>query len=407
MPTADDGIIAIGDCYEGGNSRSCLYKLSGSGVIEWQWRSAPENHTNSRSIQRLRDGRYAALLRSVSNAPPYIRSHHVQMFRQDGTTAEQRQLDDFGYADGTDIFLSLSSGDWLFGHVSRNQNLVLEGFDNAGELSMFRVLTSHNTVGQFNNHALELNDGRLFILTNNSAHNERRYVRATLLSSDGETDFSNRFDLINYHSLIASDVTRLDNGNIAIVGFAQRRESIVSDALLMMLASDGSLIWQRAIRLDGNQAIHSVTGLTSNLLAAAGHTETPEKSQSDYWYFTFTADGQLPDFEMGLSRPSTQSAPNLCPQSASLYFTDNLFSAGTLESLEVEGPNGVFVATNRGSASLSTNGSACLNGTYDYRYVVRSADSRSNAETFAGTISLGIQDTECAISPRTGYFECR
>lgn len=143
-----------------------------------------------------------------------------------------------------------------------------------------------NTYGNgdpnYNDHledVVELNDGSLFAVGSMENETEMAFLK---LSASGDSLWTRTTNLKGL--LAARDVQRLDNGNLAVLGFALGADSVHSDILLMECNPDGNVVWQESY---GGALTDTGTRLTQRLDGSfqlcGNYASAGSAGYSDFW----------------------------------------------------------------------------------------------------------------------------
>jgi uncharacterized delta-60 repeat protein len=129
-------------------------------------------------------------------------------------------------------------------------------------------------------------------------------VGATLsYSKEGDKDIyiaklSKNGDLINAHTVggtkddVATDLTRVRNGKMVLVGYRELERTGDSDFFIMQLDQNGRMLWRKHFGGEYEDILLSVTPTVDNGIVAVGSTRSYGSSQSDLTVMKIDAKGK-------------------------------------------------------------------------------------------------------------------
>jgi len=91
----------------------------------------------------------------------------------------------------------------------------------------------------------------------------------------------------------ANGLTRLKDGNFALVGMREMDDGNYKDFFVMKLDQDGKNLWAKTFGGTYNDSLHGVTGTADGGFVAVGKTRSYGSEQSDLTVMKFSADGKL------------------------------------------------------------------------------------------------------------------
>lgn len=114
------------------------------------------------------------------------------------------------------------------------------------------------------------------------------------LNDAGELEWSSI--LTQEGTEIAKEVIECESGGYAIIGYSQKQGTngtlLEYDALLIRIASNGTIIWTQTIGTNSSQQAYSVVECQSGGFAFAGYTHSSENNNLDFWLVRTTSEGQ-------------------------------------------------------------------------------------------------------------------
>ncbi len=133
-----------------------------------------------------------------------------------------------------------------------------------------------------------------YLLAGSSQIEETIDVLIFRLNDAGELEWSS---ILTQEGIeIAKEVIECESGGYAIIGYSQKQGTngtlLDYDALLIRIASNGTIIWTQTIGTNSSQQAYSVVECQNGGFAFAGYTYSSENNNLDFWLVRTTSEGQ-------------------------------------------------------------------------------------------------------------------
>jgi len=133
-----------------------------------------------------------------------------------------------------------------------------------------------------------------YLIVGSSQLEETTDVLIFRLNDAGELEWS---DILTQEGTeIAKEVIECESGGYAIIGYSQKQGAngtlLEYDALLIRIASNGTIVWIQTIGDNSSQQAYSIVECQDGGFAFAGYTHSSESNNLDFWLVRTSSEGQ-------------------------------------------------------------------------------------------------------------------
>jgi len=292
---SDGGYIITGTTWAGLRSDILLIKTDEQGNEEWSRTfGSSDRDYSAESVKETLDGGYILVGKSRDHDWLYGNHSDIKLIKVNSQGYEEwtKTFDNPGSDGANSVQLTSSGGFIIAGYTNNNdKSALLIKTDNDGETIWSQRFSGQGGAAKFHK-VLPLNDGG-FILVGETSYSGYSDGWVVKTNNTGDKVWSNTFDGGSSGHDSFTDIKLIPDGGYIITGGTYSPNSVVSDAWVLRVDTNGDTLHTYKIGGDNSDTGVEILFIQSGEYVVVGNTESYGSGRSDAWIFKIEEDNYI------------------------------------------------------------------------------------------------------------------